>query len=56
MGLFIVMDEIVAPLAGLASGPFAYPWQAHARGLAGHLTVGVTTDAVLGLLDQVLPD
>jgi hypothetical protein len=56
LGLFIVMDEIVAPLAGLASGPLAYPWQAHARGLAGHLTVGVTTDAVLGLLDQALPD
>lgn len=55
LGLFVVMDEIVAPLAGLASGPAAYPWQAHVRGLAGHLTVGATTDAVLGLLDEVLP-
>jgi hypothetical protein len=56
LGLFIVMDEIVAPLAGLASGPTAYPWQAHARGVAGHLTVGAVTDTVVGVLDEVLPD
>lgn len=56
LGLFIVMDEIVAPLAGLSSGPAAYPWQAHARGLAGHLTVGAVTDTIVGLLDEVLPD
>ena len=55
-GLFLVMDELVAPLAGLSSGPTAYPWQAHARGLAGHLTVGATTDTIVGLLDEVLPD
>ena len=56
LGLFIVMDEIVAPLAGLASGPKAYPWQAHARGLVGHLVVGATTEAIVGFLDEVLPD
>lgn len=55
-GLFVVMDEIVAPVAGLSSGPAAYPWQAHVRGLAGHLTVGVVTDAVLKLLDKALPE
>lgn len=55
-GLFLVMDELIAPLAGLASGPAAYPWQAHARGLAGHLTVGATTDTVVGLLDEVMAD
>lgn len=55
-GLFIVMDEIVAPAAGLASGPMAYPWQAHARGLAGHLAVGIVTDATLNLLDNTLPE
>lgn len=51
-GLFIMMDEIVAPLLGLTSGPRAYPWQAHARGLAGHLALGATTDATLLLLDK----
>ncbi len=54
-GLFVVMDEIVGPAAGLASGPMAYPWQAHARGLAGHLAVGVVTDGVLKVLDGALP-
>lgn len=51
-GLFVVMDEVVAPLLGLASGPRAYPWQAHARGLAGHLALGVTTDATLKALEK----
>lgn len=55
-GLFVVMDEIVAPAAGLSSGPTAYPWQAHARGLAGHLTVGIVVDATLNLLDKALPE
>ena len=55
LGLFILMDELVAPLAGLSSGPLAYPWQAHARGLAGHLTVGATTDAAVRVLDKVVP-
>ncbi|WP_229973018.1 hypothetical protein [Pontibacter harenae] len=55
LGLFVVMDEMVAPMAGLSSGPTAYPWQAHARGLASHLTVGVVTDGVLRGLDKALP-
>ena len=55
LGLFIVMDELVAPLAGLSSGPLAYPWQAHARGLAGHLAVGATTDVAVRALDKVVP-
>ena len=53
-GLFIVMDEIVAPLLGLTSGPKAYPWQAHARGLAGHLALGATTDASLKLINKAV--
>ena len=49
------MDELVAPLSGLSSGPLGYPWQAHARGLAGHLTVGATTDAAVRALDKMVP-
>jgi hypothetical protein len=52
LGLFIVSDEITAPLLGLSSGPRAYPWQAHVRGLVGHLAVGATTDAVLKVMDN----
>lgn len=51
--LFVVNDEVMGPVLGLASGPTAYPWQAHARGLVGHLTLGVVTDAVIDLIDQV---
>lgn len=54
LGLFIVQDEILTPLTGVASGPLAYPWQAHARGLAGHLTVGAATDMTVRALDKVL--
>ena len=53
LGLFLVNDELLAPALGLASGPTAYPWQAHARGLAEHLVLGAATDAVLGAADRI---
>lgn len=40
----------------VASGPMAYPCQAHARGLVGHLTVGAATNIAVRALDKVLPD
>lgn len=51
-GLFIAFDEIIVPLLGHAAGPFAYPWQAHARGFIAHLVLGTTTDTVLNLLER----
>ncbi|HEV7347797.1 DUF1440 domain-containing protein [Telluribacter sp.] len=54
LGLFIVVDELMVPAAGLASGPLAYPWQAHARGLVGHLRLGLSTDTVVRALDKVV--
>ncbi len=54
-GLFVVMDEVMAPVLGLSSGPRAYPWQAHVRGLVGHLALGATTDAVLKAMDTSVP-
>ncbi len=53
LALFLVNDELLNPVLGLSSGPTAYPAQAHARGLAGHLALGVATDLVLDLLDEV---
>jgi len=53
LGLFLMNDELLNPLLGLASGPTAYPWQAHARGLISHLVVGVVTDAGIDVLDRV---
>lgn len=55
-GLFVVMDEILGPVLGLASGPLAYPLQAHVRGLVGHLAVGMVTDSVLRGMDEALPE
>jgi uncharacterized membrane protein YagU involved in acid resistance len=51
-GLFIAFDEIITPALGFASGPFAYPWQAHARGFIAHLILGTATDMMLNLLDD----
>jgi hypothetical protein len=53
LGLFLLNDELLNPVLGLASGPTAYPWQAHARGLAAHLALGATTDAALDALDRI---
>lgn len=47
------MDEGLVPALGLTPGPTAFPWQAHARGLVGHLTFGTVTDGTLRLLDRV---
>ena len=41
------------PALGLTPGPNAFPWQAHAPGLVGHLTFGTVTDGTLRLLDRV---
>jgi uncharacterized membrane protein YagU involved in acid resistance len=53
LGLFAIVDEGAVPLLGLGSGPTAYPWQAHARGLVGHLVLGAITDTVIDVLDEV---
>lgn len=47
------VDEGVVPVLGLTPGPLAFPWQAHARGLVGHLTFGTVTDGTLRALDRV---
>lgn len=50
---WLAVDEGLVPLLGLSEGPMAYPWQSHARGLAGHLTFGLIAETTLDLLDQV---
>lgn len=47
------VDEGLVPALGLTRGPGAFPWQTHARGLAGHLTFGTVTDRTLRLLDAI---
>lgn len=53
LGLFLVQDEGLNPILGTSGGPTEYPWQAHARGLVGHLVLGAATHATLDLLDRV---
>ncbi len=52
-GFFVVMDEIMNPALGLTPGPAAFPWQAHARGLGGHLAFGLVNETVLKGLDRM---
>lgn len=43
---FLAVDEMGNTALGLTPGPRQFPWQSHARGLAGHLTYGAVADAV----------
>lgn len=52
-GFFLLVDELMNPLLGLTPGPQAFPWQAHARGLGGHLVFGAANELVLEGLDRV---
>ncbi|MGH7664010.1 MAG: DUF1440 domain-containing protein [Gemmatimonadaceae bacterium] len=47
---WLLMDETVTPAIGLTPGPAAFPWQTHARGLAGHLAFGAVADTALHAL------
>lgn len=49
---WLLLDEAATPLLGLAPGPKKFPWQTHARGLAGHLTYGAVADATLRVLQR----
>lgn len=48
---WLLMDEIATPGLGLTPGPRVFPWQTHARGLAGHLVFGAAADATLEALE-----
>ena len=47
------VDEGLLTLTGLTPPPKAFPWETHARGLAGHLAYGIVADKTLRLLDAV---
>jgi Protein of unknown function (DUF1440) len=47
------VDEGMVSLLGLTPPPKAFPWQTHARGLAGHLAYGVAAEQTLRVLDAV---
>jgi len=50
---WLVMDEGANAALGLTPPPQEFPWQAHARGLGGHLVFGLVTDKALTLADRL---
>lgn len=52
LAFFLIIDEALNTVLGLTPAPQSYPWQAHARGLAAHLTYGVVADTTLDVLDR----
>lgn len=50
---WLLVDEVGNTALGLTPGPSAFPWQTHARGLAGHLVFGLAADGALRALDAV---
>jgi hypothetical protein len=49
-GLWLLGDELAAPLLGLSDKPTAYPVNSHLQSLAQHLGFGVATAAATGAL------
>lgn len=55
VGFFLLVDEGMNTALGFTPPPRAFPWQAHARGAAGHVVFGAVTHAVLTGLDRLAP-
>ena len=53
LSMFALEDELMNPMIGAAAPPRRYPWQAHARSVVAHLVLGVVTEAVLSVFDQL---
>jgi len=51
--VWLLLDEAALAALGLAPPPQKYPWQTHARGLAGHLVFGAAIELPFDLLDLV---
>lgn len=49
--IFALWDEALSAATGIAGPPSAYPWQAHLRGLIGHLSLGAATHVALTALE-----
>ena len=53
VAFWIVMDETMNTLLRLTPPPQRFPWQTHARGLAGHVVLGGVIEAAFDLADAV---
>lgn len=50
--VWLLFDEMGTVALGLAPGPRKFPWQTHARGLLGHLVLGLAAEGALQAADQ----
>lgn len=50
---WLAMDEGAVTALGLTPPPNTFPWQTHARGLAGHLVLGAAIESVFDLADAI---
>lgn len=53
VAFWMVMDEGANTLLRLTPPPQRFPWQTHARGLAGHIVLGGAIEAAFDLADAV---
>lgn len=52
LSLFLLQDEGINAMSGLAAPLNEYPWQAHARGLVAHLLLGIAIDLALDAMES----
>lgn len=52
LALFVFQDELLNRVLKSAGPARAYPWQAHARGVVGHLAYGVAMTQALRAFDR----
>jgi uncharacterized membrane protein YagU involved in acid resistance len=52
LALYLLNDLLAARLLGIAGPQRAYPWQAHARGVVGHVVLGMVTEATLNAVED----
>lgn len=53
VGFFLAIDEGLNTALGITPPPGAFPWQAHARGAAGHVVFGLVTHGLLAAMDRL---
>lgn len=53
LAFWLLVDEAGNTALGLTPPPQEFPWQAHTRGLAGHLVFGVVTETLFELVDEL---
>lgn len=53
--LFVGNDLLAGRLLRVMGPQRAYPWQAHLRGLVGHIVLGMVTESTLDVLEQQVP-